>query len=186
MRRFQIKENQENKYHVNNVDNSHMDGDFIDLCFSSPSNSFFDKFNSESSLLNDIDNIPIKKQKIRCAESQAHRQVRNKQKKLVDETCMYLKKRLHEKHMLDEVAYAMGTNRSKLASSFKSIKGKGVFEWLRERRMIKAKAILLITDLSIQQVSFEVGFDNCANFSTAYKKHFGISPRQQRTLNIFF
>jgi AraC-like DNA-binding protein len=186
MRRFQIKENQENKHHVNNVDDSHMVGDFIDLCFSSPSNSFFERFNREGSLINDIDNVPIKKTKYHCIESHKNRQIRNKEKKIVDETCKYLKKRLNEKHKLDDVAYAMGTNRSKLASSFKSIKGKGVFEWLRERRMIKAKALLLVTDLSIQQVSFEVGFDNCANFSTAYKKHYDISPRQQRKINTLF
>ena len=119
-----------------------------------------------------------------CIESHVQRKNRNKQQKLVDNTCSYLRERLHEKHMLDDVACEMGTNRSKLAASFKCVIGKGVFEWLRERRMIKAKALLLMTELSIQQVAFEVGFDNCANFSTAFKKQYGISPRQQRTVNV--
>jgi len=101
-------------------------------------------------------------------------------KHLVHETCQYLQKRIDQKLNLDDVAISMGANRSKLASLFKIVLGVGVFEWLREQRMLKAKSLLECSELSIQEIGFEVGFENCANFSTAYKKHFQISPRQQR------
>lgn len=109
---------------------------------------------------------------------------KNPQELLVTKTCRYLIENISEKHMLDTVALSMGTNRSKLAASFKGILGLGVFEYLRKIRMEKAKSLLITSNISIQQISFEVGYENSANFSTAYKKYYQLSPREQRNLYI--
>ena len=107
----------------------------------------------------------------------------NKDNLLVQNTCQYMKKNIYSKLMLDDIAIFMGSNRSKLAATFKQVLGVGVFEWLRKQRMLKAKALLIHSELSIQEIGFEVGYENSANFSSAYKKQFGISPRQQRNLS---
>ena len=107
-------------------------------------------------------------------------QVKPKDKQLVDQTCHYLQRHMDQKLNLDDVAIYMGANRSKLAATFKTVLGIGVFEWLREQRLLKAQSLLLSSELNIQAVGFEVGYENSANFSTAYKKQFNISPRQQR------
>ncbi|MEW6989620.1 helix-turn-helix transcriptional regulator [Colwelliaceae bacterium 6441] len=106
----------------------------------------------------------------------------NKDDLLVQNTCRYLTQNLYNKIRLDDIAMFMGSNRSKLASTFKRVLGLGVFEWLRKQRMLKAKSLLIHSELSIQEVGFEVGYENSANFSSAYKKQFTISPRQQRNL----
>lgn len=106
--------------------------------------------------------------------------VNNKENELVQNTCIYIQKNLSRKLMLDELAAQVGSNRSKLAASFKRALGVGVFEWARKRRMLKARTLLIESNLSIQEIGFEVGYENCANFSTAFKKYFKISPRQQR------
>lgn len=103
---------------------------------------------------------------------------------LVKKTCHYLQENISNRHMLDDVANTMGTNRSKLAASFKHTLSVGVFEFLRNIRMEKAKLLLVMTDTPIQQVAFEVGYENSANFSTAYKKHYDLSPREQRNLSL--
>ncbi|MFT4908279.1 MAG: AraC-like DNA-binding protein [Oleispira sp.] len=103
---------------------------------------------------------------------------------LVKKTCHYLQVNISNKHMLDDVAKNMGTNRSKLAASFKDVLGLGVFEFLRKIRMEKAKLLLVMTDTPIQQVAFDVGCENSANFSTTYKKYYGLSPREQRNLSL--
>lgn len=105
---------------------------------------------------------------------------RNNPHKLVENTCDYLQSHIHEKLMLDDIALNMGTNRSKLAHAFKEVLGLGVFEWLREQRMKKAQRLLLDSHLSIQEIAFEVGYENCAHFSTAYKRQFDLSPSRQR------
>ena len=101
---------------------------------------------------------------------------------LVDKTCQYLHAHIDKKVTLEEIALLMGTCRSTLAKKFKLCFGKGVFEWLREQRMLKAQSLLLNSEMTIQQIGFEVGYENCANFSTAYKRQFKVSPRQQRKL----
>jgi AraC-like DNA-binding protein len=106
----------------------------------------------------------------------------NRDNLLVQNTCLHIQKNLNSKLMLDDIATKVGSNRSKLAASFKQILGVGVFEWTREHRMLKAKSLLIESNLSIQEIGFEVGYENCANFSTAFKKYFKISPRQQRKL----
>lgn len=108
--------------------------------------------------------------------------IKSKDNVLIQKTCGYLKKNICSKLVLAEIATIMGSNRSKLAATFKRVLGIGVFEWLRKQRMLKAKYLLLHSELSIQEIGFEVGYENSANFSSAYKKQFNISPRQQRKL----
>ena len=108
--------------------------------------------------------------------------IKNRDNALIKKTCRYLKTNLYSKLILDDIAASMGSNRSKLAATFKRVLGVGVFEWLRKQRMLKAKSLLIHSDLSIQEIGFEVGYENSANFSSAYKKQFNLSPRQQRNL----
>jgi AraC-like DNA-binding protein len=103
-----------------------------------------------------------------------------KDKKLADKTCKYLIDNLNCKLTLDYIASQVGSSRSQLAKVFKRITGTGVFEWLRNQRLLKAKTLLLHSSLTVQEIGFEVGYENQANFASAYKKQFSLSPRQQR------
>lgn len=115
--------------------------------------------------------------------TQAPNKIRSKDNILIQNTCKYLNKNIYHKLVLDDIASLMGSNRSKLAATFKRALGVGVFEWLRKQRMLKAKSLLEHSELSVQEIGFEVGYENSANFSSAYKKEFGISPRQQRNIS---
>lgn len=103
-----------------------------------------------------------------------------REKYLVQKTCDLLISNIVKKFVLDDIASSVGSNRTQLAGAFKHVLGIGVFEWLRKQRMLKAKSLLLRSDLSIQEIGFEVGYENSANFSSAYKKHFNICPREER------
>lgn len=107
----------------------------------------------------------------------------SKEAELVTRACQYLTSHLCEKQTLDSISYVVGSNRSKLASAFKKVLGVGVFQWLRTQRLQKAQYLLSHSHLSIQDISMEVGYDSNANFSTAYKKLFGVSPREFRRNN---
>jgi transcriptional regulator GlxA family with amidase domain len=58
-----------------------------------------------------------------------------------------------------------------------------LFGWLRKQRMLKAKSLLIRSDLSINEIAVEVGYGNIINFSFAYKKQFNVFPVQQRRLS---
>ncbi len=107
----------------------------------------------------------------------------SKEAQLVTRACQYLTSHLCEKQTLDSISFVVGVNRSKLASSFKKVLGIGVFQWLRAQRLQKAQYLLSHSHLSIQDISMEVGYESNANFSTAYKKLFGISPSEFRRNN---
>ncbi len=99
---------------------------------------------------------------------------------LIEKACEYMQLHISDKLYLNDIAISIGTNRSKLASAFKQELGISVFKWLRETRMQQAKILLTTTHLSVQQIGFEVGFENAACFSNTYKNRFNLSPRQQR------
>lgn len=81
---------------------------------------------------------------------------------------------------LQLLAESVGTNTKRLNEAFRQCVGSTVFEYLREERMKEACFLLAGTGLSIQDIAVEIGFTNGANFSTAFRERFGLSPRQYR------
>lgn len=82
-----------------------------------------------------------------------------------------------------ELARQTGLNRSALSAEFKEIFGTTIFEFCQDFRMNKARERLLNSDLSIAQVAESIGYDHPTNFSSAFKKHYGILPKQLRPLD---
>lgn len=81
---------------------------------------------------------------------------------------------------IEELSKRIGINQTKLKLGFKSVFGMTTFTYLQDLRMNKAKDFLLDTDLSIEEISRICGYMNISNFSSAFKKHFGISPSTLR------
>ena len=81
---------------------------------------------------------------------------------------------------LQELAEAVGTNSKRLNEAFRQCVGVTVFEYLREERMKEACVLLSGTGLPIQAIALEVGFTSGANFSTAFRERYGLSPSQFR------
>jgi AraC-like DNA-binding protein len=55
-----------------------------------------------------------------------------------------------------------------------------VREFLRERRLAAAAALLAKTEERISIISRKVGFADVSNFNHAFRRRFGMSPRQYR------
>lgn len=101
---------------------------------------------------------------------------------LVKATCAFMQQDIAVHHDLDGLARRMGSNRNSLARAFKHVLGKGAYAWLHEQRMIAAAGLLRTTALSIQEISFDVGYEDAANFATAFKNLHGMSPRSYRQI----
>lgn len=99
---------------------------------------------------------------------------------LVDRTCEFLLSDIAQHVTLDDLARQMGTNRTTMSRAFSLVHDKGALAWFREQKMAVAAELLGATDLSIQQISFEVGYEDSNNFSTSFKNLFGLSPREYR------
>jgi CheY-like chemotaxis protein len=74
----------------------------------------------------------------------------------------------------------IGTNHNKLTRLFQHHLGMTVFEWVREQRLVRAQALLATDGLQIQQVAAQIGFKRAGDFGTAFKRRFGMTPREYR------
>jgi AraC-like DNA-binding protein len=75
-----------------------------------------------------------------------------------------------------QLARKVGVNKQKLTRGFKYIFGLTVYDYLLSVRMARARTLLLETELSITQIALEVGYEYAGNFTTAFKRYFGVPP----------
>ena len=101
---------------------------------------------------------------------------------LAKKTSQYLESKLACNIQLNQLAAQMATNRNNLSKSFKAYFGDTIFSWLRKQRMLHAADLLISTSKSILQISEQVGYQDSNNFSTAFKKEIGKSPKEYRML----
>lgn len=81
---------------------------------------------------------------------------------------------------MDELTKLLRTNSKRLNQAFLACTGMTVFGYFREMRMLEAKRLLSETLYEINVVSAKVGFKIPANFSSAFRRRFGMSPRAFR------
>lgn len=77
---------------------------------------------------------------------------------------------------VERIAEMLGCNRSHMFRVFKEEYGLSVQEYLRDCRLLHAKALLEQTEMSILEVMYSCGFDDLPNFSRQFKKKFGTPP----------
>lgn len=81
---------------------------------------------------------------------------------------------------LHQLASTLRTNAKRLNEAFRKCAGVTVFAYLREERMQQAQFMLENTELPVQAIALELGFTSGANFATAFRERFGVSPSQYR------
>lgn len=89
-----------------------------------------------------------------------------------------LKENMSEPPSIPVLSKMVGTNELKLKTGFKQIYGKTVYGYLMDYRMDSARLMLNEKDVQIKDVAFEVGYSNPSHFIAAFKKKFGVTPKQ--------
>ena len=67
---------------------------------------------------------------------------------------------------------------TKLKSRFKQIYGMKLYEFYNRHRLEQAKEMLKTGNFSVKQVGVNIGFSNLSNFAKAFKKEFGVLPKE--------
>jgi len=88
--------------------------------------------------------------------------------------------RPHHKWSISELAKEVGASRSGLTKRFTDFVGEPPIKYLTGWRMQLAKHLLLQPGQSIQQVSFQVGYESDEAFSRAFKRYIGEPPASWR------
>ena len=87
-----------------------------------------------------------------------------------------------EHYTIGDIARAVGMGATKLKASFTFYYGSGMYAYLRERRMQQAKMMLEDKNKTIKVIARATGFKHTSNFTTAYRKWFGVTPGRSRNM----
>jgi DNA-binding response OmpR family regulator len=99
---------------------------------------------------------------------------------LVKAATTYLSEHLANPPSPQALARMLGTNEKKLNETFRALLSLPVFAWVREERMRRAHHLLAHTETQVREIGEHLGYPNPANFSTAFRERFGVSPREFR------
>lgn len=90
----------------------------------------------------------------------------------------FIETHLLESLQVETIARQAGMSASALQRLFRTLDGHGVFEHVRRLRLERAYSALVSQDATVQQASLIAGYSTPANFATAFKRQFGVSPRE--------
>ncbi|HUV08299.1 MAG TPA: AraC family transcriptional regulator [Spirochaetia bacterium] len=79
---------------------------------------------------------------------------------------------------LDYVAGICNMSKNYFCRFFREVTGNSFIDYLNKFRINKAKYLLLNSDLSITQISFDVGFNNLGYFFRVFRKYANLSPKE--------
>lgn len=108
---------------------------------------------------------------------QAQARIGNLQRYYVDTAIRFISKRYTEDITVEDIAQHCGLNRSYLGKLFREEVGVTTQEFLIQYRMRIACLYLKNTDVSIGTIAASVGYANQLHFSRAFRKVYGMSPR---------
>jgi len=91
-----------------------------------------------------------------------------------------LEKNLNNPPNLTELAHRVGTNERKLTEIFRHIVGMTVFDFVTQRRLEVARQLLQESDLQIRQIADRIGYQNPGDFTRAFRRQYGVTPRSYR------
>lgn len=96
----------------------------------------------------------------------------------------YINAHIGERLTLNQVADLFSLSPNYLSSQFKKICGIGFSEYITQKKIAKAKTLLLEKDMKIYEAADVLGFENAFYFSKVFKKVEGISPREYVQLHL--
>ena len=117
----------------------------------------------------------------RAYATRSARPMQAERPELLDRVLQYIEKNLAHKISLAEVAHHFFVSESTIAQLFRKKMGVSFYHCVTQRRLIAAKT-LISQGMPLEAISHQVGFSDYSAFYKAFKKEYGISPRQYREL----
>lgn len=106
-------------------------------------------------------------------------EVRGNDDALMDRIVQSINRHLQDSDFsVEQLCAEAAISRAHLHRKMKELTGLSTSEFIRNIRLEQATRLLREQKLNITQVAYSVGFSNVGYFSTAFRKHFGLSPRE--------
>lgn len=84
----------------------------------------------------------------------------------------------NENFNVDDISKAIGISRIQLYRKVKALMGCNISDYILNRRLKKAKYLLLHENYSIAEVTYQVGFSSPNYFSTVFKQKYNCTPSE--------
>ena len=104
------------------------------------------------------------------------------QRRIATEAEQMMTNDLRERYTVEELSSRFGISASAFKKYFSAVYGKPVSQYMREKRMEKAKELLETTDESIGEIALASGYEHQGKFGSAFKDSYGVSPLEYRRL----
>jgi AraC-like DNA-binding protein/mannose-6-phosphate isomerase-like protein (cupin superfamily) len=106
--------------------------------------------------------------------------IKDEQHKVKERILTYIRNRYKDTN-LNEMADYFHFHPSYLSSLIKKEFGKNLKDLLTDVRMAEASKLLKNTDMTIENIVYEVGYTNFSYFYKVFKKTYGMTPNQYKT-----
>lgn len=100
--------------------------------------------------------------------------------RLFAEALAVLEGRISDPPGIIELAERLGASERKLTEIFRRRVGMTIFDYFSELRLESARRLLETSGMQIQAIASHVGYRNPGDFTRAYRRRYGISPREHR------
>lgn len=100
---------------------------------------------------------------------------------LTDRIMAYVEQHLAEKLTLADIAHQFFVSESTISQAFREKLGVSYYRHVTQRRLIAAKS-LIQQGVPLEDVGRQVGFADHSTFYRAFRKEYGIAPRQYRKM----
>ena len=101
---------------------------------------------------------------------------------IIKKVCDFVDKNLSLDISLEQAADMAGVSSFYLSKLFKEEKGETFINFISDKRLEKARQLLAETELSIKEITAEVGYNDQNYFSRIFKTKYGLSPKEYRKI----
>lgn len=84
------------------------------------------------------------------------------------------------KHILSEYAILMNKSSKTISNIFSRIGSKTPMQYIQDRKMLEARRLLQYSNLQVQEIAYEIGYNDIQTFSRFFKNNEGISPSKYK------
>jgi CheY-like chemotaxis protein len=102
---------------------------------------------------------------------------------LVRAAAAVLLRDLRKAPTVEDLARLVGTHEKRLSRAFRDNLGQTAGEYIRDTRLKTAQRFLADTSMAISDIAEEIGFSTAANFATAFRERFNMTPSDWRRQN---
>jgi AraC-like DNA-binding protein len=102
--------------------------------------------------------------------------------KIVQSIQTYIDQHYTETITLEGLAHIFGLSKYHLSRLYKRYTGFSPIDYQISQRITQSKNLLQFTDISIQEISYQIGIENISHFINLFKKREALTPLQFRKL----